>query len=216
MALQDNALITVQQLVDRLALVGIDASTQTSFLESLINSMSDNFESHCNRTFKTTVITDYEVVSPDRQVITVPQRPIQSIEKITYNGIELDSKADDELGGYYIKNANSGEIAKQDGWGFAGFINNNLEYSKDFDNNIINIVIDYTGGYDTIPSNLQEACIDECIREYQFKTGDYRNTVSERTQSVSIKFSEDDIDSDTGWLSKTVRVLSKYENIVVL
>src|SRR6056297_1743075 len=136
MALQDNALITLQQIKDKL---GITDTSEDEYLESLINSISDDFEFYCSRSFKQEVITDYELPGTDRQAILLPKRPIQSIQNVYINDEELDTKANDEYFGYYIADANAGKLARQAGWFVEAYINNPLEFQQNNDMKILTI-----------------------------------------------------------------------------
>ena len=63
MALQDNALVTLDQVKTRL---GITGDTENDYLESLINANADDFESYCNRIFRELTITGFELKGTDR------------------------------------------------------------------------------------------------------------------------------------------------------
>jgi len=216
MALQDNALITLQQLKDKL---GITDTSQDDYLEFIINAISDDFEQYCDRVFREVTITDYELVGNDRSKIVLPQRPITSIDSVYLNGCLLEEKVDDEYGGYFRVNqtdADAGVVTRQAGWWAKTFVNNPLAQNRDYDKNNVNIKITYTGGYSTIPANLQMACLSECARQYDYEAGGYRNISSEKIQSVSQKFMDSDIDSSTGWTNKTMNTLNKYKTIVIV
>jgi len=219
MALQDNALVTLQQVKDRLGITGI---TEDANLEMLINSMSDDFESYCGRIFRELTITGYELKGTDRQEITLPQRPITAISKITLNDIELETKANDEYGGYYLipdnmgREGYTGKVGRQCGWFSTGYVNNPLEYTRDVDFRTINIVVDYTGGYSTIPSNLQNAALTEIAREYNYQNQGYKEILQEKIQSVSVSATKSDIDESTGWSRRTINILNRYRNVVIL
>jgi len=219
MALQANALVTLQQAKDRL---GITGTTEDTTLEELINSISDDFELYCGRIFRELTITGYELKGTDRQEIVLSQRPITAISKIELNSIELETKDNDELGGYYLipdgmgREGYTGKVGRQCGWVSTGFVNNKLEYTKDTDFRNINISVDYTGGFETIPSNLQNATLTEISREYNYQNQGYREVLQEKVQSVSISATKDDINIETGWNRRTMNILNKYRNLVIL
>ena len=219
MALQDNALVTLDQVKTRL---GITGDTENDYLESLINANGDDFESYCNRIFRELTITGYELKGTDRQEITLPQRPITAISKIELNDVELETKANDELGGYYLipdtmgREGYTGKVGRQCGWFSTGYVNNALEFTRDVDFRTINIVVDYTGGFDTIPADLQNAALTEIAREYNYQEDNYIQVLQEKVQSVSISGTKSDINNDTGWTTRTMRVLNKYRMVAIL
>ena len=222
MALQDNALVTLLQAQEALQRQGVDTTGQDDYIESLINGVSDDFEQYCNRSFHEQIITGYELKGTDRQFINLPITPVTSVQKVVFNDVELDTKSNDEFGGYYIHTdqngvlGGSGKIGRQIGWWSRGYVNNALEFSKDPDRRTINIVIDYTGGYADIPQNLQNACLTELTRMYNYEADGYKEYLQEKVQHVSVSAIKGDINEDTGWSRRTMNTLSKYKRVVLV
>lgn len=216
MALDDNALVTLDEAKTRLGISLVDTS-QDANIEDLINAISQDFEDYCSRIFRSLTITDYEPKSYNRQNIVLPQRPITEISKVEFNGTELEARtAQGEYSNYYISNSKAGILSREIGWTMTAFVNNSLEFTPNQDRSVLNVKITYTGGYETIPSNLKNACLTEIAREYEFQNEGYRTVANEKLQSVAQSFSKSDIDSSTGWTTRTIRTLLNYKNLVIL
>lgn len=108
MALADNALTTPKQVREEL---GIDVSTNPAQVERYINSVSDQIESYCSRSFAYEAARVEKVAGFGSHFLLVSKTPILSIASITYDGSTIAS-TDYEIHG----DGMSGEIRRDGGW----------------------------------------------------------------------------------------------------
>ena len=107
MALTDQALMTLADLKTEL---GITGSSEDAYLERLINSISAQVASYCNRILHYEAGIVEDVAGYGETHLVVAQSPIISIASITLDGSTVSSDS------YSIDNAKAGLIYRQDGW----------------------------------------------------------------------------------------------------
>lgn len=113
-------------------------------LERLILAVQEWLEGQCNRTFESGTVTEYYNGLEWRDRLMVSRPPLASITNIWDDPLRIYSTAlSSSL--YVIDDADAGLI-RMDGYTFL--------------RGIRNIKVTYTGGFATIPSDLEEAAIE--------------------------------------------------------
>jgi hypothetical protein len=160
-----------------------------SFIERLINSITQEFKSYCDvKSFKTAQHTEYYDGNGDSFVFP-KNTPITAVTLLADDedyvwGTDSTFTATD----YLIIDEGKGIHLKDDIFG--SFINN--------------IKITYTAGYTNIPDDLKQTAITEVVRKYNHRR-DFdviRQTIGEQDAEYV----------DPGLLSETKMVLSHYRN----
>jgi len=136
-AAADQSLVALDDLKDDL---GITSSSEDDYLTRQIASASADIALYCDRVFKTeTVIETFHLTQTER-LLCLERYPVGSIGSITVDGTALAS-------GLYQADGDTGHL-----------------YRKDSDGDITTwaicrTVVTYDAGYDTIPADLEAACI---------------------------------------------------------
>jgi len=154
-------------------------------LEDLITRISDLFHNYCKVTqFKTKTYTEY-YSGQGNQELFLDQRPIQTITSIKQDS-EWTFGADSTFaaGNYAILDD---RVVMKDNY---------------FREGIRNIKIVYTAGYDTIPGDLKQACIEEVVRK--FKKRENVDVLSRTSIDGGITKVAD------GLLADTITILKRY------
>jgi len=120
-----------------------------NLIDNLINAVSARFESYCDRKFKSRDYTEYQD-GKGLDVLYPKQYPITSVSGI-YDDSNWEWGAATLVSGteYRIKNDNC--VVFKSSASALG------DYSQ-------NVKIVYTGGYSTIPYDLENACVNEVLR----------------------------------------------------
>lgn len=99
MALNSNALITLDEIKDYLAILDL---SQDGILEVLINAVSETFENHVGRKFVETTYTSLKIDGSGHSILWLPNWPVVSLSTVKENGSTLvkdtDFKVYDDIG----------------------------------------------------------------------------------------------------------------------
>lgn len=118
-------------------------------IDTLINSVSSNFESYCDRKFLTRTYTEY-YNGKGHSVFYPNQYPVTDI-------IELYDDSTWEWGSGTLISGTNYRIADEN-----SIVFKSTAYS--LSEGIQNIKLTYVAGYETIPYELETACINEVLR----------------------------------------------------
>ena len=148
--LNSNALCTRKQVKDYLKITGSE-STSDNLLNDLINRISTAFQSFCGRNLNTATYTEY--YDGGCYEIWLDNYPIQSIAEVNddsdwaWNTSTLVPSAD-----YIIADERS------------------IYLNGLFGRGRKNIKITYTAGYDAVPEDIRQSCIEEVGRKFKHRT----------------------------------------------
>jgi len=138
------ALTTLDNLKEVLGIVSDD---DDSLLTNIINRSTDIIESYCDRRFKETTYADEEYDGLGTSFLNLKNYPITALTAYDRNMGNVGDTDWDSLQDEFIKHLeNEGQIYYQ-----AGFVKGVKNYR-----------FSYTAGYATIPSDLEEACLELC------------------------------------------------------
>ena len=184
MALQDNALATLAELKEFLDITG---TTYDDLLTNLLNRVTDLFHTYCGVTqFKAQNYTDYYDGSGDSYLF-INNTPINSVSLLADDTDHIwasDSTfASDEY-----------RIVEQ---------NHIVVPDSIFSSYDQNIKITYNAGYDTIPGDLKQTCIEEAGRRYKHRR-DF-DVVTKTMDDGTIQYTQ------RGLMPSTTIILDKYK-----
>lgn len=149
MALNANALTTLDDLKSYL---NITTSDHDSLLEEIINAVSQFIEDYCHRYFISAEREEY-YSGDDMKYLSLKAYPITNVDTLQINETTISERTSTSGSGYVII-ADKGLIY----------------YSGGFTEGIKNIYVKYTGGYTTIPTDLELACWDICGIIWTYRT----------------------------------------------
>lgn len=137
MALEDYALITLDNLK---TFLGITGSDQDSLLEMLINQVTDYIETRTDRRFKETTYTEEEYDGTGQSELVLKQFPIITFTKLEKNNAtdNTDSWEEVDTDDYWIDESE-------------GILTKTTLFNKGKHN----YRATYTAGYETIPYDVQ-------------------------------------------------------------
>lgn len=146
----DQLLVTLANLKIDLKITG---STEDTYLNRLIAQVSADISRYCGRVFKAETVVDTFYSTEFAGFLKLSRRPVISISTVSIDAVEQDSSlylSKDEYGFLYPRNS-SGYLIKWD----PGII-----------------AVTYSGGYSTIPADLEAACISLIKSERAAQTRD--------------------------------------------
>lgn len=115
-------------------------------LARLIEAVQSWLEGRCGRVFDRDTVTEYHDGSRGRNSLMVARPPIISITSIHDDPAQLwGSETEIDPSDYYIESASAGIVRLRSGW---------------FADALRNVRIVYEGGYDPIPSDLEQAAFE--------------------------------------------------------
>ena len=191
MALQDNALTTVEAVESEL---GISSGSADAILGRYINEFSDLFESETGRPWHRDDSYTEAVKSVGDTQIQVSRRPIHSIGTISVKGDTVDGPD------YAIEDADAGIIRFDDGfWESTGVAIRRVKRHTRYFEQRVNVT--YDGGYVTpeqapfgsdsdprdLPFDIERAIITCVVSAYR-QQGKPGNIESESIGSASVSF----------------------------
>ncbi len=149
------ALIQLEDVREALQFETAEAVSENNLLVSLINRTSSRMETYCGRNFKVREYTEYQDGDGTPTVFT-DHYPITSVSSLwddterefTDSSNDLLSSAD------YMIYSDEGSIR---------LYNDETTFNKGYQN----IKITYSGGYETLPGDLEEACLDWVLTLYR-------------------------------------------------
>lgn len=195
MALAANALTTLTEVKTYLE---IDDTSQDSFLERLINSISDFVEEYCNRSFGKSDYTEDYHGDGDKKLF-LNQYPVNSVTKVTLNNDEV---TDYKIIGERTLHRDKTWISKRD------------EY--------YNIQVEYNAGYvlpkddtteepRTLPYDLEDVVIEMVAMKYWAKLDERKGLKDQDQGKVSYSYI-----TDKDLLPEHRTVLQRYKKLVTL
>jgi len=124
-----------------------------SLIANLINRLSTRIESYCGRKFVAREYTEYHDGDKTNAVI-VDNPPIISVSGL-WDDIDREFTSNEEItSDNYVVYSNEGYLS---------LYNDEVYFSR----GVQNIKVVYSGGYTTIPYDLQDACINWVLTEYR-------------------------------------------------
>jgi len=192
MALNDNALCTVQEVKDYYGMTGTDASTDT-LIEEVINGASQIFETYCDRAFLTDTYTDY-YDGKGKSVLFVDNSPITTISGI-WDDTEWNWATTSEISSANYRIADGNRVVFRD------------TVLNDGDQNV---KIIYDAGYASVPDDLRQTCTIEVARIVKESLNKTFYISSKQDASGSVSYTSQD------FLPATFIVLNKYKRKYVL
>jgi hypothetical protein len=144
MSAEEQALITLEALKDFLKEDGTD---HDKVLGVFINSVSEEFEGYLERTLNKTLYTDLYFDGDGEVEYFLPNWPVSGTFTITEDDVVLTEGIDDD----FMLYAEKGKIVRNGVW---------LKGYK-------TLKVTYTAGYETIPKDIQLACMKWCAWEFQ-------------------------------------------------
>ena len=132
-------------LDDVKAFLGLEAPTSDDLLNTLINNASAFIENYTNRVF---AVTNYVEIrnGTGNAKMPVQYAPITQLNSVKINDVDYTS---------YVKNTDN----------LIWFTNGNI-----FPSGLMNVELNYMAGYDAIPSDVSQVCVD--LVAYKFKQKD--------------------------------------------
>lgn len=146
-------LISLNDLKTKLEIT--DIVTHDPILEQIIDGMSSNFQTYCNRQFKSEERTD--ILDGGKKYYYLQAYPVDITET-------LEVKIDDVL-----------KVKDSDYWVYT--TNGGITFKYSTSDYLQNVSIKYTGGYDeidgvlSVPDDLKSACLLQCAFEFQRRDG---------------------------------------------
>ena len=146
MALDATALVELKPAKDFLVVVGV---SDDPLIEAAINAATVAIESHCNRVFKERIVTE-RVEGPNAARLWLSAVPLKTTEAVT---VSVDDVAQtvwqeeaDGLQSAFDVIARPDHLYRRAGWAPGS-------------GDPYNVLLSYTGGFATIPSPVQQACL---------------------------------------------------------
>lgn len=199
MELQSNALVTLN---DTKSFLRITNSESDDLLKMLINMATDFIEKRCERTFKQAVYSGAtaELVSGSGEnTIQLKNYPVTAI-----SGIEENSNWDGGTASWVTLDSDEYFVAGED------FESGIIHRTFDFFTGQGNYRVSYTGGFATVPSDLQYACMMLVAQDFN-GSGKSAGIKSESLGDHSITF-ESVLQED----SRVERIIRLYRRMTVL
>ena len=153
--LNTYALISLEDVREALQFETAEAVSENNLLVSLINRTSARMETYCGRKFKAREYIEYQDGDGSPMVFT-DQFPITTVSDL-WDDTErefTDSASDQISSDDYMIYSDEGSIR---------LYNDETTFNKGYQN----IRITYSGGYETIPGDLEQACLDWVLTLYR-------------------------------------------------
>jgi hypothetical protein len=195
-------LISLAILKDEL---GITDSSQDAKLQRYIDAISLKIEK-ITGTIASTEYTE-KYLGTNTTKLVLKNRPIISVESLKVDDVEIDD--------YEIEKENG--IIHRDGLfrktSYENVINNSPKGSSN--QALLNIEIEYTSGYATVPADIQDIALQETIRRYRgtFEKGEVK---SWSLAGASESYAGKTIDENSGLLKENAEYLkNNYGDMVI-
>ena len=157
-----------------------------ALLAQLITAASTQIEAICDRAFATDSYT-LDASGNGRRRLMLPESPVTAIASVSVGGVAIQARASVTSTGW----VQDGDSIVLDGY--------------TFDRGTLNVSVAYTAGYDTIPVDLDFACVETCASWYRRKA-----RVDEKSKSIQgevISFSMADFPATA------MRVINSYRRV---
>lgn len=174
-----------------------------SYVTSLIESCTTSIERYCNRVFA--AATYAEVFDGDgSDYLIVKNRPINSLTSIVFKGSTDTTYL--QSNGYFDYNSLSGEIR----WRTYTITSSVFDYYGFFPRGFQNIVVNYNGGFTTIPEDVKEICA-QMVMEIFSRVDAPLQVEQEKINNHYVSFGSAGKSADKALLTHKSR-LSMYKN----
>ena len=178
------------------------------YLDILISAASVQIQRWCNRCFKSQVFNE-RLDGEGDQTIFLPNFPITDIDVVDF--IELDGTVEtvllttDTFTDFFIL-GNGGEVS---------FLNSNPSRFINFPRGFKNVKIKFTGGFDPIPEDVQEACAEQIV--FINEQGSAQSNVSSEKLGDYAKsfFNPNSKVTKISFSATAFQILSKYRIIEI-
>lgn len=182
-----DAAVALVSLVQAKAQLKITASSEDSFIESLVNRESQKAASYCGRTFVQESFTEF-YDGEGEDTIVVRNYPIASLTSL-HDDVRRDFNSDTQI-------SISDDVLVDNRAGIVRLWNNRSAFNKGKGN----VRIAYTGGYvagSNVPHDLQEAVLIMILHAYRRLYADQRiGLVSETIGDRNVTYSRSDIPAE--------------------
>jgi len=129
---------------------GITTTADDAAITALITQASGQIEQYCNRTFAQAAYTETRN-GRDTETLYMRQQPIVSVQSLTIDGITIQASPDTRSYGYVFDDAQLYLRGTARGpYGQPG------RFVRGFQN----ITVAYTAGFQTIPADVVQACVE--------------------------------------------------------
>jgi len=171
--LDQYALVTLDNVREALGFT-VTESGDDSLLTNLINRVSTRIETYCRRKFKVRSYTEYHDGDGSPEVL-VDNYPIVSVDSLwdDTDRAFTDSANDLIASGDYIKYETEGAIR---------LFNNETVFQTGWQN----IKVTYSGGYTTIPADIEQASIDWVVTLYRKQKDQTHGYMTKAASGTSI------------------------------
>jgi hypothetical protein len=167
-----------------------------NLLQSLVDSVSAQFETYCGRTFALSDYVEYYDGSGKNR-LSLDQYPITTISGI-WDDVNWLWTASTLISGTYYRTVNNSSLVFSD--------------SATLTKGEQNIKVAYSAGYATIPYDLEQACIEEVLVKYKV-----RKNVEIRSKTLpdgTVVYGG--TDAKEPFRGSTTEVLNKYRKRTIL
>ena len=184
MALDTNALVTLQTAKDFLKISG---TADDAVLEGMINRASDAAEAFCRRPLKEKTLTNVRVMGPCHPRLPLLAVPVKASGTVTVTldgtaltiwKTELDGDPGDfdaMLASYHPEGGRGPDhLYRAAGWAAGS------------EGQPYNVVITYTGGFATVPDDVQQACLYIVQRWFRDQQKQLTDVVAVQTAAGTI------------------------------
>jgi len=146
-------------------------------LSSMIVRASALVEAYLQRRLLRDTYTGQRLNGSGSCYLFTPQYPIASVSEIKIYSTPIDAEQSDGDGGYFLSNADAGEIY----------------YPGGFPSGVGNVRISYVAGFSHVPEDIEQAVIELCTLWYEHGEP---GVVSESQAGVSFQYAQDAIPED--------------------
>lgn len=130
--------------------MGLTGVTDDALLTRMISASSGFIEQWTNRDFGLGNYTD-DMDGTGGNFIFASQRPVQSVSSLSIDGFTIPLSTGVNSPGYYVT---------PDGFGLRGYTFTRTRGAR-------NVTVSYSAGYNTIPREIEQACIDLVSFKYR-------------------------------------------------
>ena len=215
MALNANALTTVAT-VKGAGYLNISVTTYDTWLEKQINIASQRIENYIGRKLYTRTITSEKYKGNNRSKLYLKNYPVASVTSVIQQENTISS-GDYEL----VSSDYSAYLYNELGWWSNGITQG---ITKGIIDTYEDIKVTYVAGYVlppagtgiTLPADIEEACIQSVIYAYNQIGSGGRTKQSEKLQSWSVTYADNEFDSKSGLLESVKSMLNSYREVTAI
>lgn len=165
--------------------LGITATTDDALLTRLVTAASAFIQNYLNRTFYVSAIVETRDGTGTNRLF-LARGPVLSVSSVSIDGISVPESTSTSMYGWV---AGTNVITLRGGV---------------FPLNVVNVQVTYSAGYVTVPSDIEQVCVDLCSMRY--KERDRIGYVSKSLGGETVTFSVKDFSS---WAQTTINQYKK-------